>query len=574
MAKSLLTKILFFTFLFFFVFSPHFSWAQSSDVGSSSVANSAFFQKQDAIKNNTGLESWTNEAMGSNMMSLFIGLNGTIPAEIFDLGSSQTSFYIPGGAVGNLNNLIASLHTPPASGIEYIAQMKDNFLGKPAYAQGVGFRGLQFLIPLWRGFRNMVYVLATLIFLVIGLMIILRVKINPQTVITIQSAIPQVFTTLILVTFSYAIAGLVIDFCNLLQAIFVALMFSVKGVKLTDNLFGFHWGTGLPILSDLGNLIAAGIQLISKPFNFRGLSNMNLDTFQAVTFMAAPGWLSTLMLGGLLGAIVTGFLSGGLGNAVFGESGRWVFDKIGALIGGGVGGLIGAVLVPLILSILVAFWLIKLYFGLLKSYVTLIFKIVLAPLEIALGAFPNSKVGFSSWFMDVLAKMAVFPIVSVYIILLNLVVAAVSGVDTLSGALAWGGSTRGIAHAPVWAPSLISGGGISPSILGAAVGLAGLALLAKLPSMIPEFIFKIQPSPFGKAIGEGLGEVATPLQKGGKMVVDAGKFYAGTEIGKGSGGRGLFGVIGGTVDRITRTGGGSGYPGASGTLGDMVRKGK
>jgi len=564
MAKSLLTKILFFTFLFFFVFSPHFSWAQSSDIGSSSVANNAFFQKQDAIKNNTGLESWTNEAMGSNMMSLFIGLNGTIPAEIFDLGSSQTSFYIPGGAVGNLNNLIASLHTPPASGIEYIAQMKDNFLGKPAYAQGVGFRGLQFLIPLWRGFRNMVYVLATLIFLVIGLMIILRVKINPQTVITIQSAIPQVFTTLILVTFSYAIAGLVIDFCNLLQAIFVALMFSVKGVKLGDDLFGYHWGNGLFGLSDLGNWIASWFS--GSNYDFRRLSTMSLDTFQAVTFRAVPGWLSMLMLGGLLGAIITGFLAGGIGNWVLGESGRWVFDKIGALIGGGVGGLIGAVLVPLILSILVAFWLIKLYFGLLKSYVTLLFKIVLAPLEIALGAFPNSKVGFSTWFMDVLANMAVFPIVTIYIILLNLIVIAVSGVNS--------GSGGGIFHTPVWSPSLISNNSISPSILSAAVGLAGLALLAKLPGMIPEFIFKIQPSPFGKAIGEGLGEVATPLQKGGKMVVDAGKFYAGTEIGKGSGGRGLFGVIGGTVDRITRTGGGSGYPGASGTLGDMVRKGK
>ncbi len=506
MAKSLLTKILFFTFLFFFVFSPHFSWAQSSDIGSSSVANNAFFQKQDAIKNNTGLESWTNEAMGSNMMSLFIGLNGTIPAEIFDLGSSQTSFYIPGGAVGNLNNLIASLHTPPASGIEYIAQMKDNFLGKPAYAQGVGFRGLQFLIPLWRGFRNMVYVLATLIFLVIGLMIILRVKINPQTVITIQSAIPQVFTTLILVTFSYAIAGLVIDFCNLLQAIFVALMFSVKGVKLGDDLFGYHWGNGLFGLSDLGNWIASWFS--GSNYDFRRLSTMSLDTFQAVTFRAVPGWLSMLMLGGLLGAIITGFLAGGIGNWVLGESGRWVFDKIGALIGGGVGGLIGAVLVPLILSILVAFWLIKLYFGLLKSYVTLLFKIVLAPLEIALGAFPNSKVGFSTWFMDVLANMAVFPIVTVYIILLNFIVAAVSGGS-------WGGSTTGIGHTPVWSPSLISTNSISPSILGAAVGLAGLALLAKLPGMIPEFIFKIQPSPFGKAIGETLEKSTQPVVAGG-----------------------------------------------------------
>ena len=241
-------------------------------------------------------------------------------------------------------------------------------------------------------------------------MIILRIKINPQTVITIQSAIPQVFTTLILVTFSYAIAGLVIDLCNLLQSVFIALLFSIKGVKLTDNLFGAHWGSGFPVSSDIGNGFAWLIQQVTKPFTFRKLSNMDLDTFQAVTFMATPGWLSMVMLGGLLGASVTGFLAGGLGNEILGETGRWILDKGGSLVGGFGGGVLGLLIIRLVLSILTAVWLIKLYFGMLKSYVTLLFKIVLAPLEIALGAFPNSKVGFSTWFMDVSPTWQFFPL--------------------------------------------------------------------------------------------------------------------------------------------------------------------
>ena len=144
--------------------------------------------------------------------------------------------------------MIASFTLPTS--IEYIAQVKDNFLGKPAYAQGIGFQGLQFLLPLWRGFRNMVYVFSTIIFLIIGIMIILRVKVSPQAVITIQSAVPQIITTLILVTFSYAIAGLVIDLANIIQAIVVAMLFSVKGVSLDSALFSDSWAINL--ISQLG----------------------------------------------------------------------------------------------------------------------------------------------------------------------------------------------------------------------------------------------------------------------------------------------------------------------------------
>ncbi|KKQ64683.1 MAG: hypothetical protein US85_C0005G0031 [Candidatus Shapirobacteria bacterium GW2011_GWF1_38_23] len=345
-----------------------------------------FLQKQSAIKNGSGLESWTNEAMSSNMMSLFTGMVGEIPAEIFESSTPTTNViqnYIPGGAFGTMNNMVAALNTPPASGVEYIAQVRDSFLGKPAYAQGVGFNGLQFLLPLWRGFRN-------------------------AAVVTVQSAIPQLITTLILVTFSYAIAGLVIDLFNFIQALVVALLFSVKGVPLTDSLFPGWWGSGFPIVSDILN----GIGAIFTPENFKfsSLSNPTLRDMQMLTYRAVPGWLSLVMLGGLLGSIVLGFLLGGVG-AIFGTGANFVGDMVGRVVGGAAGGLIGGLLVPIVLCIIVAIWLIKLYFGLLKCYVTLIFKIVLAPLEIGMGAFPNAKIGFSSWILDVAANMAVFPVV-------------------------------------------------------------------------------------------------------------------------------------------------------------------
>jgi len=123
-------------------------------------------------------------------------------------------------------------------------------------------------------------------------------------------------------------------------------------------------------------------------FNFAHLSNPNLGTMQALTYRAVPGWLSLVMIGGLLGSIVIGFLLGGVGN-ILGSGAGTIFDMIGRVVGGGLGGLIGGLLVPIVLCIIVAIWLIKLYFGLLKCYVTLIFEIVFAPLIIGAGAFPK-----------------------------------------------------------------------------------------------------------------------------------------------------------------------------------------
>ena len=486
----------------FFLVSPTFAQSESP--------MKALYQTQSAMKEGTGLEAWTSTGVDITGVKILNTMTGEIPENFLDTGGSA-AVYIPGGALGTMNNLVASLYTPPASGIEYIAQVKDSFLGKPAYAQGVGFKGLQFLLPIWRGFRNAVYVLASIIFIAVGIMIMLRVKISPQAVVTVQSAIPQLITTLILVTFSYAIAGLVIDICNFVQALVVALLFSVKGVPLTESLFPGWWGSGFPVVSDVINGISS--IFTGNNFDFASLSNPNLTNLQMLTYRAVPGWLSLVMLGGLLGSIVAGFFLGGLGN-IAGAGVGTIADMVGRGLGGGIGGLLGGILVPIILCIIVAIWLIKLYFGLLKNYVTIIFKIVLAPLEIAIGAFPNSKMGFTSWILDVTANMAVFPVVGIFLVLLNMIVDAVSVSNV--------GSTGGVFSSPVWAPSLLSAGGISPSIIGAAIGLAGLALVSKLPEMVPQFIFMIKPSPWGQAIGQGLGDIGKPAKMGGQMMLEGG----------------------------------------------------
>ena len=468
-----------------------------------------YLDTQKATKSPT-LENWSGASMDSTSFKIFTSLVGedTIDQKFFDTFNTtgMVPRIVPGGALGTGTKMVASLFSPPASGIEYIAQSWGNVLGRPAYAQGVGFKGLEFLLPLWRSFRNIVYVLSSLIFIGIGIMIILRVKISPQAVITIQSAVPQIITSLVLVTFSYAIAGLIIDLGNFILGLVVALLFSAQKIPLSESLFPtWSWSSGFVGLSDLGNALKAlwdellGAFGVPKPLSFHYLANPDINTLNLLTFRALPGWLALVMLGGLLGSVIFGIFAGSVGNIILGGTGNGILSGIGGLLGGGLGGLLGGLLIPIILCIVVAIWLIKLYFGLITTYVTLIFKIIIGPLEIAFGAFPNSKMGFGSWFRDVVAYVAVFPVVTIFLILVNIIV------DAVVGGLGNFGSGAGVGQPAVWAPGLINlGGTITPAILGAAIGLAGLALLSKLPAMVPEFIFMIKPSPWGKAIGENL----------------------------------------------------------------------
>ena len=81
---------------------------------------------------------------------------------------------------------------------------------QPVYAQGIGFSALTPTLQVWKAFRNLSYFLFIIIFIVVGFMIMFRAQINPQTVVTVQAALPKIVVTLIMITFSYAIAVLLL----------------------------------------------------------------------------------------------------------------------------------------------------------------------------------------------------------------------------------------------------------------------------------------------------------------------------------------------------------------------------
>jgi len=405
------------------------------------------------MKSGNNQESWMNEAASSNMMVATNALVGDVPTNVLN---GTTTSWIPGGIVGATTKSVAFLYHPPFSGVQYMASVKDNFLGKPAYAV-TGFVGLNPLLPLWRGFRNATYIIFSLVFVLMGIGIMLRIKISPQSVITLQSAIPKIITALILVTFSYAIVGLLLDLTSVVE------------------------GLGLSIISSAGSNIVTNISDMIQHPEITGRV-FGLAPLGAITIFAG-------IIGGILALI----------PAV-----GWVIGLIA----------FGIIFLGTIIFILVQ--ALKFFFGLLKCYISILLKTIIGPLEIALGAIPNMKMGFGSWFTDIIANVLVFPISFIFLVMIKTLMDTIYHSNNL------------------WSPPGLDFLASGP-LLSVFVGLGGLMIVAKLPKMIPEFIFQIKPSPWGNAIGEGFKPFGSPVKGGARYGISS----AGERIGTRYGGEGV-----------------------------------
>ena len=106
-----------------------------------------------------------------------------------------------GGLLGFTNSMIIALYTPPAHTSDYIHYLSANFgIAKSANAEnhrGVGLTTIAPIANLWIIFRNIVYLFFVVIFVLIGVGIMLRLKIDPRTVMTIQNQIPKIIIGII-----------------------------------------------------------------------------------------------------------------------------------------------------------------------------------------------------------------------------------------------------------------------------------------------------------------------------------------------------------------------------------------
>lgn len=290
-------------------------------------------------------------------------------------GSTQQNAMAPGGKsvayTPGVTDLLVSATSalyshPPASSVEYVADLLQNlqrpFGIQPAYAQGIGFSSLSPILTLWKVFRNLAYFFFVVIFIVVGFLIMFRAKIGSQAAVTVQQALPKLVVSLILVTFSYAIAGLMIDAMYLVIYLFIGIfpLQSIGGKTLAQVAFE-------------NNIFTNGAGLI-----FNGLIG------------GIAGGLSSIV-SGILGYFTQGssFLSSAAQNAVQG---------------------VGNVVFTLILIVIVLVSLFRVFFALLQAYVGIFFSVIFAPIQLLFGAIPGQNT-FGAWIKGLVENLLVFPIV-------------------------------------------------------------------------------------------------------------------------------------------------------------------
>lgn len=323
-----------------------------------------------------------------------------------------------GGLMGFLPGMFSMVYTPPASGTDYVRYLAGNFgIVKPVYAQTGGFDALRPILPLWTAARNVSYLLFVLVFVIIGLAIMLRVRIDPRTVMTLQNQIPRIIIGILLVTFSYAIAGLMID------GMWLLTYTGINTITQADPAYTNHLTTGCT--PNLTLQQRATKNLLSTPFTYS--DKVLLQECQVITGFASGitqvTWQVSWAIGGLVGDIVkqmftslnTGFLSC--------VQLAWFPIDFGCLLGnvlGFVAGLIAGLLALIIVFLAIMWAMFTLWFELLKAYVMLILYIIGAPLWIVTGLLPGKPLGFDKWMRRMFVHLAVFPAVAVLLVVASI----------------------------------------------------------------------------------------------------------------------------------------------------------
>ncbi len=220
---------------------------------------------------------------------------------------------------------------------------------------------------LWTRALNLSYVFFVIVMIIAGFMIMFRHKLGGQTMVTLGNVLPKVIVSLIIATFSFAIAGLIIDFGGLLIGVIV----SVLGISDANS------------ISNLGPIMGSV---------FRG----GLGTTSGIVGSAGS------LLG--IGVLTTPMAAGGAGLAAVAASGA--FLPIALLTLGTVG-----LLFALVVLVIIFVGAVQVVITLLKAYLQLIIAVILGPLQITLGALPGGGSAIKNWVFSILRNVLVFPVV-------------------------------------------------------------------------------------------------------------------------------------------------------------------
>ncbi len=220
--KTSLLYLAFLVFLFNQLVSPVLAQPATTTTGPSTTASTPYEYKEVKKEDWNIFEQsqWIIMSLGHTFICI-TGLSVIAGEKCIVLGAGGKIFGFNNspemGLFAYIDKAISAMYThPPTSGTLYLANLGTNLgLVDEAYAQSIGGTGDRVLFPvikLWQVARNVSYIAFILVFITIGLMIMFRQKISQQATVSAQAAIPGLVIGLVLITFSYFIAALIVDF--------------------------------------------------------------------------------------------------------------------------------------------------------------------------------------------------------------------------------------------------------------------------------------------------------------------------------------------------------------------------
>lgn len=444
---------------------------------------------------------------------------------------------------------------PPASGVYWVYSglQSAGFLPKTLAAEGIGFAAIHPFADLWKIFRDVSYMVLVLVLITIGFMVMFRMKINPQTVISVENALPKIIVAMILITFSFAIAGFMIDLMYIMIGLIVSVL--VKDSTLAAQMKNqYMMGTpsqlwlrdlrlGLPfptesIAGEIGKSLlgilpieveivirsAIGILMIFITRGFIGNTIVNpiADLFQGLG--TSPGFT----IGGLISGIVKLLLNAFLLYGVYALSFYTLITPIFSFI--------------IFFSML--FLLFRIVLLLFSNYLKLLLLIILGPFLLLFEAIPG-KGTLKFWLMSMMGNLLAFPLtIGVftlsYVIMQNIpdteltarlpylygissssfkILVSTGLIFLIPDLYKWLKESLGIKDLPISIGLGTFFGGVTTGV-GGAVGMLGqfgsisLGLQALTGKSINQLI-----GDGGKGIAEGLKKLKQPAGSGGNQPV-------------------------------------------------------
>lgn len=342
-----------------------------------------------------------------------------------------------GSAFGFVSDLITfPITNPPASGLywAYSGLQSSGFVPKSYASEGIGFAAIKGYLKLWTVFRNISFMLIVLVLVFIGFMIMFKIKVNPQTIITLENSLPRIFIYLILITFSFAIAGFMIDLMYLIITLFVSQIttINIPDFQAKDTIMYINKYTGASFADimpgvgseffDVGKSflnILPGIVQDFLRLAVSGIATFLLQKWSLPAEMLQKAIDATTGIGGSAGGGVTiGPLGGGSVEAGInvGNLAKWI-GLLGEFF---IFILIFPIMAPLIVAFIIFLTLFgllfRVFFLLLKTYIKILLYIIFAPLYLLTGMFPGQN-AFWKWFKNLGVNLLTFPVIVVLIMI-------------------------------------------------------------------------------------------------------------------------------------------------------------